>query len=172
MGYVGRSSFNPSKVTKNASHVVEVRVASERPLSRESGERKGGGAVGPLSRRRGSEERDVLGRNRPRQPYIGRRIKNEGVSMSVFERIAVGLALLLIGVARTAIAQVLPPINVPELPVHTPVDIDRTLNRTLEAADPRRLRELRRLRVSDLLRANRQVLEADPRGEPILRSEV
>jgi subtilisin family serine protease len=90
----------------------------------------------------------------------------------MFARIAVGLFVLLIGVAPTTVAQVLPPINVPELPVQTPIDIDRTVNRTLDAADPRRLRGLRRLRITDLLRSNRQTLEADPRGEPILRSEV
>lgn len=81
-------------------------------------------------------------------------------------------AVFALALSCAAHAQVLPPVNLPELPVRPPLDIGDTVDRTLEAADPRRLRELRRLRVTDLLRRNRSSLEADPRGEPILRSEV
>jgi subtilisin family serine protease len=42
----------------------------------------------------------------------------------------------------------------------------------VERADLQRLREVRQLRVRDLLRANRTVLEADPRGAPMVRNEV
>lgn len=81
-------------------------------------------------------------------------------------------AVLALALSCAAHAQIVPPVNLPELPVRTPLDVGGTLDRTLEAADPRRLRELRRLRITDLLRRNRASLEADPRGEPILRSEV
>jgi subtilisin family serine protease len=40
------------------------------------------------------------------------------------------------------------------------------------AADLKRLQELRLMRVRELLRKHRDVIEADPRGAPILRSEV
>lgn len=42
----------------------------------------------------------------------------------------------------------------------------------LDRADPRQLRELRQLRIRTLLRANRTLLDADPRGAPIIRNEV
>jgi subtilisin family serine protease len=42
----------------------------------------------------------------------------------------------------------------------------------LRSADPEQLRELRRLRIRELLRTNRAGLEADPRGAPMLRNEV
>ncbi|HMN47338.1 MAG TPA: S8 family serine peptidase [Povalibacter sp.] len=70
---------------------------------------------------------------------------------------------------RPADAQVaLPQVQLPQLPVQLPVDV----NRTLDAASPEQLRELRRLRIRDLLRTNRTVLEADPRGAPVVRSEI
>jgi hypothetical protein len=83
---------------------------------------------------------------------------------------------LLLGVAGSAFGQVLPPVQVPTLP-GLPTDelnrtIDGTVNGTLRAADPQQLREVRRLRIRELLRTNRAGLEADPRGAPILRSEV
>jgi hypothetical protein len=65
-------------------------------------------------------------------------------------------------------------INLPQVPLPVPVpDLNRTVNDTLGAATrSETLREVRRLRISNLLRANRTALEADPRGQPILRSEV
>jgi subtilisin family serine protease len=62
--------------------------------------------------------------------------------------------------------------QVPNVPaVQPPIDLNRTVNGALGAAD-RQVRELRRLRVRDLLRANRAGLEADPRGEPVIRSQI
>lgn len=69
-------------------------------------------------------------------------------------------------------AQILPPVDLPRLPVQTPIDIERTVDDTLNAADRRALREVRKLRIGELLRGNREVLEPDPRGEPVLRREV
>lgn len=67
----------------------------------------------------------------------------------------------------------LPQVELPNLPiVQAPIDVNRTVNGVLGAANPERLRELRRLRIRDLLRTNRALLEADPRGAPIIRSEV
>ncbi len=64
----------------------------------------------------------------------------------------------------------LPSVPLPNLPrVDTPVDLDRTLNRATDTLD---LRELRLNRVRNLIRTHRDVIEADPRGAPILRSEV
>jgi len=81
--------------------------------------------------------------------------------------------LLVLAAARFACAQVtLPQVQVPNLPIQTPIDINRTLNGALGAANPDQLRELRRLKIRDLLRTRRTVLEADPRGAPIVRSEV
>lgn len=74
--------------------------------------------------------------------------------------------------SHPVVAQIVPPVDLPDLPVRTPVDLERTIDRTLQSADPRQLREIRKLRITELLRSNRRVLEADPRGEPILRSEV
>lgn len=69
-------------------------------------------------------------------------------------------------------AQIVPPVNLPDLPVRAPIDVERTLDRTLQNADPRQLREVRKLRIAELLRAQRRTIEADPRGQPILRNEV
>lgn len=88
--------------------------------------------------------------------------------------VGIGLGtLLVLAAARLAGAQVaLPQVQVPNLPIQTPIDINRTLNGALDAASPDQLRELRRLKIRDLLRTRRAVLEADPRGAPIVRSEV
>lgn len=82
-------------------------------------------------------------------------------------------ALLALTTARLAGAQVaLPQVQLPNLPIQTPIDVDRTLNGALDAASPEQLRELRVLKVRDLLRTHRTELEADPRGAPMVRSEV
>ena len=67
----------------------------------------------------------------------------------------------------------LPPVQVPSLPpVESPIAVDETLASATRAADLKRLQELRLTRVRELLRKHRDVLEADPRGAVILRSEV
>jgi subtilisin family serine protease len=87
--------------------------------------------------------------------------------------IVTGAAVALLGLPPRASAQVgLPPVQLPNLPVLPTQELNRTVNGVLEQTDPERLRELRRLRIRDVLRANRTVLEADPRGAPMLRSEV
>lgn len=79
---------------------------------------------------------------------------------------------LVLGLTAPAIGQILPPVQLPNVPVLPTDDLNRTVNGALRTADPQRLRELRRLRVRELLRTNRAGLEADPRGAPILRNEV
>lgn len=79
---------------------------------------------------------------------------------------------LLLGVSGPAFGQILPPVQLPTVPGLPTDELNRTVNGTLRAADPQQLREVRRLRVRELLRTNRTGLEADPRGAPILRSEV
>jgi len=81
-----------------------------------------------------------------------------------------GLGMLATGAAGAQIG--LPPLQTPSLPILQTPDLGRTVTGTLDAADPRRLRELRQLRIDSLLRTNRARLEADPRGAPAVRSEV
>lgn len=88
-----------------------------------------------------------------------------------------GFTFLLVGLlaaaAAPAHAQIgLPPVQLPNLPVLDTQPLNRTVGGVLEQADPQRLRELRQLRVRSLLRTHRTVLETDPRGAPIVRSEV
>ncbi|GFE91165.1 S8 family serine peptidase [Steroidobacter agaridevorans] len=83
------------------------------------------------------------------------------------------LAFLLLATGGVARAQVtLPQVQVPNLPGLPTEPLNRTVNDVLDQADPQRLRELRQVRIRHLLRTNRTVLEADPRGAPIVRSEV
>jgi hypothetical protein len=82
------------------------------------------------------------------------------------------LLCLLLGCAGPAVGQILPPVQLPNVPVLPTEELNRTVNGTLRSADPEQLRELRRLRIRELLRTNRAGLEADPRGAPILRNEV
>lgn len=82
------------------------------------------------------------------------------------------LLCVLLGCAGPAVGQILPPVQLPNVPVLPTDELNRTVNGTLRNADPEQLRELRRLRVRELLRTNRTGLEADPRGAPILRNEV
>jgi len=86
------------------------------------------------------------------------------------------LCLLLgctLGFTGPAVGQILPPVQVPNLPGLPGDEINRTVDGTLRtASDPERLREVRRLRIRELLRTNRAGLEADPRGAPMLRDEV
>jgi subtilisin family serine protease len=85
--------------------------------------------------------------------------------------------LLLLGLLALAAAPVraqigLPPVQLPNLPGLDTQPLNRTVNGVLDQADPRQLRELRQLRIRNLLRTNRTVLETDPRGAPIVRNEV
>jgi subtilisin family serine protease len=81
----------------------------------------------------------------------------------------------LLGVAGPAFGQILPPVQLPTVPGLPTDQVNRTVNGTvdgtLRTAD-QQLREVRRLRIRELLRNNRRGLEADPRGAPIVRSEV
>src|SRR5262245_38038665 len=79
-----------------------------------------------------------------------------------------------IAVAGMAGAQVgLPPVQLPQLPaVQLPIDIGKTASEVTGALDARPLIELRPLRIRKLLRAHQELIEADPRGEPIVRAEV
>jgi subtilisin family serine protease len=53
-----------------------------------------------------------------------------------------------------------------------PLNGDRTLSGLTSDLDPRRLEDLRRLHILDLIRKNPKEIEADPNGAPILRGEV
>ncbi|MDB6090581.1 MAG: hypothetical protein JWN85_3365 [Gammaproteobacteria bacterium] len=64
----------------------------------------------------------------------------------------------------------LPPVGLPGTGL--PLNADRVLPALASDLDPRRLQDLRQLRVLDLIRGHRKVIEADPNGAPILRSEV
>jgi hypothetical protein len=82
------------------------------------------------------------------------------------------LCALLLAASFPAPAQIaLPPVQLPNLPQATD-QLGRTVDGVLDRADPQQLREVRQLRVRNLLRTNRRVLESDPRGAPILRNEV
>jgi len=90
------------------------------------------------------------------------------------------LTLLLLN-ASAAAAQVglpavrLPPVpgvTLPNLPAAGVLDIDKSAAALAGEVDPRRLRELRALRVRELLRRHRDVLEADPHGAPMVRGEI
>lgn len=94
---------------------------------------------------------------------------------------ALALTSLLL-IASSAFAQVnlpsvrlpqLPPVTLPELPpAGLPLDIDKSAATLAGEVDPRRLRELRALRVRELLRRHRDQLEADPHGAPVVRGEI
>lgn len=78
------------------------------------------------------------------------------------------LAALLFAVATGATAQVsLPAPGLPGLPVP-----EARPDRTLAAAGPALSAELRRLRIRELLRQERDTLERGPGGEPIVRGQV
>jgi subtilisin family serine protease len=78
--------------------------------------------------------------------------------------------------AQAALAQLpnvqLPNVTLPNLPrVGLPTDVANTVAGAT-GLDARALEDLRRLRVRELLRTNRAALERDPRGEPIIRTEL
>src|ERR1700756_248019 len=90
------------------------------------------------------------------------------------------LALLVcLAFASPAGAQVgLPPVRVPPLPAaplsSTPAALPASgaVDASVGELDPGRLRELHALRVRELLRRHRDVLETDPHGAPIVRREL
>lgn len=76
------------------------------------------------------------------------------------------LALLALALVGPAAAQVSLPVPVPDVGEVLPTpDLERTLDNTP-------LREVRRVRIQDLLRTHRRELEADPQGQPIVRSQI
>ena len=86
-------------------------------------------------------------------------------------RVLVASLLVLAQAAQAQIA--LPPVRLPGLPaVGLPVDVDKTLPAVSGALDPGRLQDLRKLRALDLIRRHPTVIEPDPNGAPIIRSEV
>jgi Subtilase family len=81
-----------------------------------------------------------------------------------------GLAFAWLQAAQAQIA--LPQVPVPNLPVQLPTDVNKTAGRITGQLDVEQLRNARLARVRDLLRKNRETIEADPKGAPIIRSEV
>jgi subtilisin family serine protease len=88
---------------------------------------------------------------------------------------------LLLAVAPTLSAQValptvrlpqVPAVTLPDLPAAAPLDPEKSAATLAGEGDPRRLRELRALRVHELLRRHRNELETDPHGALIVRAEV
>src|ERR1700733_2131037 len=73
--------------------------------------------------------------------------------------------------ASTQIA--LPPGRLPGLPqLQVPPILNQPLPAGADALDPPDLRNLRHVRIRDLIRTHRTVIEADPNGAPIIRSEI
>jgi len=81
-----------------------------------------------------------------------------------------GLAFVWLQASQAQIT--LPQVPVPNLPVQLPVDVNKTAGSITRQVDVEQLRNARLVRVRDLLRKNRDVIEADPKGAPIIRSEV
>lgn len=81
---------------------------------------------------------------------------------------ALALGLALFAALTPAAAQVSLPVPTPDVQVPLP-NAGEVVNRTVEGAP---LRELRRLRIDELLRTHRRELEPDPRGQPIVRSQI
>lgn len=88
-------------------------------------------------------------------------------------------AAMVLGMSCTApaVAQ----LHLPQLPLQAPnvpaaPDLTRTAapvtSRLDNVLDPRDLLDLRKLTIRNLLRRHRELIEADPAGEPIVRSEV
>ena len=86
---------------------------------------------------------------------------------------------LILAQSPMAEAQVaLPNVRLPNVPgsglpvTGLPLNGDRTLSGLSNDLDPRRLTDLRRLHLVDLIRKNPKEIETDPNGAPILRGEV
>lgn len=72
--------------------------------------------------------------------------------------------------AQVALPSVRLPAGLPS--VDLPLNGDRTLGGLSNDLNPRRLQDLRRLHILDLIRNHPKEIEADPGGAPILRGEV
>lgn len=92
-------------------------------------------------------------------------------------RLAAIVIVVLLGAASSAVAQ----LHLPQVPIQLPKvpsapDLTTTPNTVVRGTqsilDPGNLLELRRLAIRDRLRQHRDVLESDPAGELIVRSEV
>jgi subtilisin family serine protease len=84
------------------------------------------------------------------------------------------LTILACMLAQTAYAQIgVPALRLPALPrLPPPQDLSQTVPSGQDALNPPRLRDLRTLRIGELLRAHGALIERDPRGAPIIRNEV
>src|SRR6267378_5149590 len=86
-------------------------------------------------------------------------------------RVFLASMLLLAAAAQAQVG--LPSVRLPGLPaVGLPVDVDKTLPALTNDLDPGRLQDLRKLHVLDLIRRHPTVIEPDPNGAPIIRSEL
>jgi hypothetical protein len=85
-------------------------------------------------------------------------------------RNAIGSLLIAVIAAATASAQVGVP-GLPQLPLPVP-PLPDPVTGTLRTAQSLPRADLRRLRVRELLRTERDTVEADPDGEPILRRQL
>jgi hypothetical protein len=96
----------------------------------------------------------------------------------VWKFLALLLPPLILAQSPQAAAQVaLPNVRLPNLSgglpaTGLPLNGDRALSGLSDDLDPRRLEDLRRLHILDLIRKNPKEIEADPNGAPILRGEV
>jgi subtilisin family serine protease len=80
---------------------------------------------------------------------------------------------LLIIMVQSAHAQVgVPNVRLPALPQPQLPDMGRTLSATVGRVDSGALKDVRRLRLRDLLLRNRATLDVDRNGAPIVRGEV
>ena len=85
---------------------------------------------------------------------------------------AAAWAAALLASWSSASAQVIaPPVQLPQVQLPTR-GLQRTVDGVLQRTDVQALRDVRKLRIRALLRDNRAVLEADPRGAVIIRNEV
>ena len=87
---------------------------------------------------------------------------------------AAAAAAVAIWAPMTAQSQILrSPVPLPNLPtVSGPLSMDASVRDTLATLNPRRLADLRVVRLRTLVRAHADVLESDPEGAPIVRREV
>jgi subtilisin family serine protease len=93
------------------------------------------------------------------------------------------LAVALLAVAQAGQAQIggaaiggaatgLPPVRLPRLPDVGVPGVDNGLARTAGNIDSRATEDLRRLQIRELLRTQANLVEADPRGNPVMRAEL
>ncbi|MGD9966026.1 MAG: S8 family serine peptidase [Hyphomonadaceae bacterium] len=86
-------------------------------------------------------------------------------------RIVAAIVVALALASAQAAAQLsLPQVNVPGVP--SVGDALGQLPEAEQALDPALLRDVRQLRIRELLRTHRRQLEADPDGQPIIRSQI